>query len=233
MRAPEHAARQDRDGRRPGAGSSRYALVALDFDGTLADTLPWFEGIVGDVCARYGLRVPDAAARQAMRHSDAREIFRRLALPLWKLPQVMAYLRQRMAQDAPRIELFDGMAAALRAMRGQGVQLALLSSNSAANVRRVLGEALWPCFAYQACGSDVFGKAGKLRRLMRQAGVAPGRVLLVGDELRDIEAARQAGVSAGAVAWGYNVPQALRAAGPDVLFDTPADIAAYVLQSYC
>ncbi len=208
----------------------RYDLVAFDFDGTLADTLPWFDGIVDEICERHGLRTPDAAARQAMRHSDAREIFRQLALPLWKLPRVMSDVRTRMAEAAPRIGLFPGMVEALSALHAQGVRLALLSSNSAANVQRVLGPQVWSLFAHEACGSDVFGKAGKLRRLMRQQGLAPARVLLVGDEIRDIEAARQAGVQAGAVAWGYNLPEALAAQRPDQLFASADQIAAYVLQ---
>lgn len=222
MSGTGQAARED-------GGGPVFDLVAFDFDGTLADTLPWFDGIVDEICLRHGLRVPDAGARQAMRHRDAREIFRQLDLPLWKLPRVMNDVRDRMARAAPDIALFAGMAELLRTLHGRGVRLAVLSSNSAANVRRVIGEPLWALLAQAECGSDVFGKAGKLRRLMRREGLAPGRVLLVGDELRDIDAARQAGVRAGAVAWGYNHPDALRAHGPDRFFRSPADIAGFVL----
>ena len=207
----------------------RHDLVAFDFDGTLADTLPWFDGIVDEICARYRLRTPDRETRQAMRHDDAREIFRRLDLPLWKLPQVMRFVRERMARAAPDIALFPGIPDTLLQLRAGGVRLAVVSSNSAANVRRVLGEPLWSVFAHTECGSDVFGKAGKLRRLIRRDGIAPDRVLLVGDELRDIDAARQAGVRSGAVAWGYNHPQALQAHRPDRLFETPAAIVEFVL----
>ena len=207
----------------------RHDLVAFDFDGTLADTLPWFDGIVDEICARYRLRTPDRQARQAMRHSDAREIFRQLNLPLWKLPQVMTFVRERMAQASPDIAMFDGMADTVRELHGHGVRMAVLSSNSAVNVRRVLGDPVWSLFSYTECGSDVFGKAGKLRRLIRREGVRPARVLLIGDELRDIDAAHQAGVQAGAVAWGYNLPEALKTRHPEILFASPATIAAFVL----
>jgi phosphoglycolate phosphatase len=48
----------------------------------------------------------------------------------------------------------------------------------------------------------------------------------VGDEMRDIDAARKAGVRIGSVAWGYNHVEALRERGPDELFLTVADLPA-------
>ncbi|MGE8638859.1 MAG: HAD hydrolase-like protein, partial [Achromobacter sp.] len=79
------------------------------------------------------------------------------------------------------------------------------------------------------CGTDLFGKAAKIDRLMRRHEVAPERFLLVGDEMRDIDAARKAGVQVGSVAWGYNHVDALRERGPDEIFlavdDLPAILA--------
>ncbi|VFR31454.1 hydrolase, haloacid dehalogenase-like family [plant metagenome] len=211
------------------AGTPRYALVAFDFDGTLADTMDWFDGMIEEVCARYGLRTPDREERAALRLHDAREVFRKLGLPLWKVPAVVGFLRGRMAASRPGLALFTGIEDALATLHAAGVRLALLSSNSSENVREVLGPRMWACFSEDACGSDVFGKAGKMRRLLRRQGVPAAQALLVGDELRDIDAAREARVAAGAVTWGYNLPDVLRARQPDLLFETPADLARLIL----
>jgi phosphoglycolate phosphatase len=59
--------------------------------------------------------------------------------------------------------------------------------------------------------------------------VSPAEALAVGDEVRDIEAARATGVAAGAVAWGYADPGLLRERGPDHLFETMGEVAEAVL----
>ena len=60
----------------------------------------------------------------------------------------------------------------------------------------------------------------------RRAGVKPAQVISIGDEVRDIEAARNAGIACAAVSWGYAAPAALRALAPDHMFDQMDEIVA-------
>ena len=48
----------------------------------------------------------------------------------------------------------------------------------------------------------------------------------MGDEIRDIEAARKAGVRVASVGWGYNHVDALRERQPDELLLTVAELPA-------
>ena len=52
--------------------------------------------------------------------------------------------------------------------------------------------------------------------------------LSIGDETRDIDAAREVGMRAGAVLWGYASEAVLTAHAPDTLFRGPQDILDYV-----
>ena len=70
------------------------------------------------------------------------------------------------------------------------------------------------------CGAAIFGKHWKFRRVARRLGMEPSDTICIGDEIRDIEAARAAGMDSGAVAWGYALPTALQAAGPTHLFNS-------------
>lgn len=206
-------------------GAHGRRLVALDFDGTLADTWPWFALVLDDVADRYGFRRPTASERIAMRHMEARAIITALGIPIWQAPRILAHMRHRMQDAVPDIAVFAGMARAIDQLAQGSAVLAVVSSNTEGNVRRVLGPALSDRFDAFECGIDLFGKAVKLRRLLTRFGCLPGNAILVGDELRDIDAARAAGMAAGAVGWGYNHPDALRARLPDVFFDTPGDLA--------
>ena len=204
----------------------KYDIAAFDFDGTLADTMPWFNSILNTVADKYGFRKIDAAERDQLRHRDAGEILKFLGIPLWKLPAIMAHVRTLMQEIDPGVHLFDGIPDALARLKAGGLRLAVVSSNSLENVQRVLGPDTAALFDDYECGTDLFGKAAKIDRLLQRHGTAPERFLLVGDEMRDIDAARKAGVRVGSVAWGYNHVDALRDRGPDELFMQVAELPA-------
>lgn len=206
----------------PRPGPARR-LAIFDFDGTLADSFPWFLGVLDEVAERFGIRRVDAAEREALRACPPREILRRLAVPGWKLPAIVAHLRRRKAEAAHRIPLFPGVPALLRDLSARGVVLGLVSSDSEASIRRTLGAESAACIAWWECGASLFGKAARLRRLLGQSGVAAAEAIYIGDELRDAEAAREAGIAFGAVCWGFATPEALGATRPAETF---ADLAA-------
>lgn len=204
----------------------KYDIAAFDFDGTLADTMPWFNSILNTVADKYGFRKIDAAERDQLRHRDASEILKFLGIPLWKLPAIMAHVRTLMQEIDPSVHLFDGIPDALARLKAGGLRLAVVSSNSLENVQRVLGPDTAALFDDYECGTDLFGKAAKIDRLLQRHGTPPERFLLVGDEMRDIDAARKAGVRVGSVACGYNHVDALRDRGPDELFMQVAELPA-------
>lgn len=138
-------------------------------------------------------------------------------------------MRRLAARDVAAIRLFDGAASALEALATGGARVAIVSSNAEANVRQVVGADLAARVSDFACGAAVFGKPARFKALRRLHGLEPGRVLAVGDELRDLEAARAAGIAAGAVSWGFATPAALAAGGPDYLFESFDRIPAAVL----
>jgi phosphoglycolate phosphatase len=58
------------------------------------------------------------------------------------------------------------------------------------------------------------------------------RAVMVGDSLVDVEVARNAGIPVCAVSWGYGAVAGLRAAGPDYLVGSAAELEA-ALRSAC
>ncbi len=201
-----------------------YSLVIFDLDGTLADSFPWFRRHVNGVADRFGFRGVEDDDVASLRHASSREILTRLEVPPWKLPVIARHVRRLKAKQIADIPLFDGADAMLRALASAGRRLALVSSDSEANARALLGEAAG-LFSHYDCGASLFGKAAKFRRVVRRTGVAPSETIAIGDEIRDIEAARAAGIACGAVHWGFAAPNALQALAPDLMFERMEDIA--------
>ena len=202
-----------------------YKLVIFDFDGTLADSARWLAQELNPLARRYGFRQVSEAEIEALRGCDSRQVMDHLGVPAWKLPAIARRIRGRMAEDAQSIPLFPGAKALLRRLACQGVALGVVSSNSAANVRAIVGPEAAALIEHYACGASLFGKAAKFRKVVRRARVAPSETLCIGDETRDIEAAREAGLACGAVAWGYAKRESLAARRPTWLFETPDEVA--------
>lgn len=202
-----------------------YRLVIFDFDGTLADSFPWFTGVLDQTADRFGFRRVDAAEREALRASSSREILRRFGVPHWKLPMIAAHMRRLKAEAADRIPLFEGTGEMLRRLSEKGVQLGIVSSDAEENVRRTLGPDHAARIIHYGCGASLFGKHSKLQQVLRRSGVPAGQAIYVGDEVRDAEAARAAGVAFGAVSWGYAKPEVLEAQRPAEFFASMEAIA--------
>lgn len=202
----------------------RYRLALFDFDGTLADSFHWFLGVVNRFADEHGFRRIEEPEIEALRGQSARQVMGALGVPAWKLPRIAHQMRREMAADIGRIGLFPGMDPVLRGLAGRGIELAVVTSNSLENVRRVLGPELSGLIRCYACGASIFGKRPKLRAVLRDRGIPAGEAIAIGDEIRDLEAARAEGIAFGAVAWGYTRPEALRAHGPEEVFAEPEEI---------
>jgi phosphoglycolate phosphatase len=202
-----------------------YRLAIFDYDGTLADSFAWFTGVYGEVAQRFRLRPLDRDALEAARASSAGALVRQLEVPAWKLPLIANHMRKLAARDRDAIRLFPGVADMLHALAACDVAIAIVTSNSEENVRHALGAELAGLVRHFACGASLFGKRRKLRSVLRLSGVPARDGLVIGDEIRDLEAARAEGLPFGAVGWGYTTLEALQAQRPEELFATVAQIS--------
>jgi phosphoglycolate phosphatase len=207
-----------------------YTLVIFDLDGTLADSFSWFRTVINGVAREYGFRQIVDDEVEPLRRAGAREILRRLGVPRWKLPAIARRLRALKREQLDALSLFPGAPSMLHTLRDSGLTLTLVSSDNEDNARRQLGENA-AVFSHFACGASIFGKAAKFKAVMCRARVTAAQTIAIGDQVRDIEAARAAGIACGAATWGYSATDALIAMKPDMVFQNMNDIAAQLAPS--
>ncbi|WBY07074.1 HAD-IA family hydrolase [Sphingomonas sp. 7/4-4] len=203
-------------------------LVIFDFDGTLSDSGDWFLSVIDQLARRFRFRTVAPDQVEMLRHKSSREVIDFLGISRWKMPLIARHLRKLVGRNAHEIELFPGTPDLLERLADTGVKIALVTSNSEANARKILGEEHAARIDFYACGSSLFGKAPKFRRVLKKMGIPAAQALAIGDETRDVDAAREVGMRAGSVLWGYASEAVLTALRPDALFRKPQDIIDYV-----
>jgi len=206
----------------------KYRLFIFDFDGTLADSFPWFIQVVNQVADRYRFKRIEEHEIEMLRGFSARQMVEHLGVSRWKMPLIVRHMRRLKGEHVHRIPLFDGVDGLLRTLSDRGATLALVTSNSYENVARILGPENAGLFRHVECGASLFGKRARFRKVLQRSGIPRDEALCVGDEIRDLEAARSAGIPFGAVTWGYTREDSLRALAPAEVFTTLDEIAARV-----
>ncbi|WP_335582573.1 MULTISPECIES: HAD hydrolase-like protein [unclassified Caulobacter] len=207
-----------------------YDMVIFDFDGTLADSAAWMIGAINPMARRFGFKTVTDEEIDMLRGRSTREVIRYLGISPWKLPMIAAHGKKLMQADTASIPLFPETPGMLQALHAAGLRLAVVSSNSEKTIRAVLGPDLSGLIEQFSCGASLFGKARKFRKVT--SGLpSRDRVICIGDETRDIEAARVIGLASGAVTWGAAKRSILVEHGPTIVFESPAEIISHLTAS--
>lgn len=124
---------------------------------------------------------------------------------------------------------YPGLVGLVERLRSANVPLGVLSNKPHDMTQRVVcafwGDSVFACI--QGYTDDARRKPDPhhLLRICEQLDVDPRRIWLVGDTPTDVETARRAGAVSVGVTWGFRSRDDLAAAGADIIFDRPEDLA--------
>ncbi len=211
-------------------------LVLLDLDGTLTDSAPGIVASVRTAFASLGLTAPPDAVLRTFVGPPITHSFPAHGVPAHLLDEaVTAYRAEFVRTGMWDNSVFDGIPAALTALRATGVRL-LIATAKPAMYARPIAERL----GLAAAVDGVFGPpsddhsyskthviAAALASLPDPPG--PGRTLMVGDREHDVRAAADHGIATLGAGWGYAPPGELERAGAVCVVEHPDQLAAAVM----
>ncbi len=204
--------------------------VLFDFDGVIANSEAAMLLTMHDIARIKGWPMVSAHALQTQ---TTRELMRRWGVRFWHIPGLVRMARQALVHHRHLIKPHPHILPALAWARAESVRMAIVTSNSPTLVRAFLDEHL-PQSGIEVIKGDVslFGKHRAIRRTMREHGIVPESAVYVGDEVRDVMAAKRAGVRACAVTWGKERDAVLLAASPTYIARNAEDLCE-VLAAAC
>jgi len=199
-------------------------VIIFDFDGTLADTIDILLSITNRLSAEFGFKSATKEELAQLSNLNSWQILQYSGISIFKFPLLIRRLKGELHSEIPHIQLFPGIKEVLLELKRRGFQLGIITSNSRENVGTSLEKnGLQGIFTFIYSGST-FGKHKVINKWLRTENINPEQVVYVGDEIRDIDAAKKTGIKVIAVGWGFNSQEALAAHNPDFLIERPQEL---------
>lgn len=165
-----------------------------------------------------------------LRGLTAYHIVRELRIRPWRMPWLLVRGRAMMRREIDTLKVFEGIEDVLKALKAADIEIFIMSSNSPGNIRRLMqAKGLDHYFTHIYGNVGIFGKAKRLRQIIERNGLDKDGTFYVGDEGRDIEAAKRVGIKGVAVAWGFNSAELLDKHHPYKLVYTTDELATTLL----
>lgn len=210
--------------------------LIFDLDGTLVDSLPGIAASLNRSLEIHGLPTHDPAAVRGFIGNGSLMLARR-ALPDGSDPSLAEAVEQSFREDyavtwPDGTSPYPGIPECLKSLEKRGFRLAVLSNKphpfTVEIVTRVFpGIPFDPVLGQRAEVPQKPQPEGALQ-IARQWVTAPSECLFIGDSTVDLETARNAGMTAIAVCWGYHDREALQGVGADQWVENVTDLAEFL-----
>lgn len=202
--------------------------IVFDFDGTMANTMPVIIEIAEDMLK---INLNDQKIEQ-YRNMTAKQVLKEARIPIYKLPRLLVKGRPILQRRMNEVELFKGLDQVIKELSNNGHQLYVVSSNSLGIINGFLNKFELKKYFTRIYGNvGIFSKAQALKKVVKREGFIITDTIYIGDEVRDIEAAKKVGMSIISVSWGYNGKQILLNSNPNFIADSPTDIIKYISET--
>ena len=205
--------------------------IVFDFDGTIADTMSVVIRIANKFADHYGYRKIPLSDLPKLREKRPSEVLKHLGISILKLPIVVRKIRFEMNKEIVHLKTVVDIRETLEKLKKSGCILGILTTNSRENVMEFLKNNDLQLFDFVYSGRAVYGKSRLLKKLMHGKTIPHEDPIYVGDEIRDVEAAKKAGIRVISVSWGYNTKSALEKASPDYIVEKPEDLQTIILNN--
>jgi phosphoglycolate phosphatase len=206
--------------------------VLFDLDGTLVDTAPDLGCAANHVRRSQGLEPLPLASYRPFASSGARGMLR-IALDITPdhadfsehRAAFLDYYGEHLSQHS---QLFDGVDAVLRTLETRGVPWGVVTNKPKRYTDPLLHDLGLAVRAAVFISGDEVSSAkpapDSLLLACQRLRLSPSGCLYVGDDKRDIDAGRAAGMHTVAASWGYEGEHPIHSWGADALIHAPDEI---------
>lgn len=199
--------------------------VIFDFDGTIADTFESSIEIINSLSDKYGYKKFENEEIEKLRSRSMQDNLKELHISLFKLPLVLKDFTSRAKETITSQNPVNKMPSLLKDLHHNGYNLNIITSNSVENVSIFLDKHNLNYFNHIYSDQSLFGKHIVIANFLKKYQIKHEDAIYIGDEIRDIAAARKVKIKIITVTWGFNSEAALKLHSPDYLVNQPKQIS--------
>ncbi len=208
-------------------------LVIFDLDGTLLNTIDDLAAATNQALEKLHFPLHDTAAYLRFVGNGINKLFERALPAVARTPENILRVRELFvpyynAHGTDLTRPYEGICTVLDQLQQRGLKLAV-ASNKYQEATRELVAHYFPQIPFSAVLGQREGLPTKpnplfVQEIFTQTGVSAPDTLYVGDSEVDMQTARNAGVDACAVTWGFRTEQELASFTPAYMVHAPYEI---------
>lgn len=207
--------------------NSKY--IIFDFDGTIANSIELALNTYNRIAPEYKCKPIQEEFRNLLSSKKPQKYFKEYGITTFKLFLLVIRIRKELSKHISDIKPVNNIITSLHELKNAGFKLGILTSNSSNNVHKFLEyNNLSGIFDFVHSASNLFGKDKVFKRLIKRKDISIKNTIYIGDETRDIEASKKAGLPIIGVSWGLTERNILETLQPDQIADDPKELMVCV-----
>lgn len=191
----------------------------FDFDGTLVQSVKLMFECVNALADEYKIKKMDMTRFDYYRGLGTSGLLNELGLNKEVLPEFVTKMQGLMQLRFDKVELYPDVSRVLTDLNRQGNFIGIVTTNKKENVINILEKNKINFFNSIITDVAFSEKPNAIKQMVLENNLDSANTYYVGDETRDIEAAKVAGVKSIAVTYGMNTEEVLQKSEPDIITD--------------
>ncbi len=196
--------------------------IIFDFDGTIADNFQVFIDCYNQIAKKIKIESIEKKDIDDLQNYHIKNLIKNFK-PKWKLPLLIIGLKIMLQRRVLEMQPNKEMVNVLFELK-KNYNIGILSSNSKRLINKFLKFHHLNIFDFVISERNLFSKAKALKKTLKKIKLQKDEVIYVGDEIKDIEACKETGITIISVTWGFNSKSLLSQNNSEFTINKPLEI---------
>lgn len=204
--------------------NNKIKAIIFDFDGTIADTLPFTFKKIIEIAKKYKIK-NNSDIVEKIKTLTPKELFKEFKISWFKTPFIIWEIKKTQKElfyHLDKIKIFPGIKNLLKSLKKRKIKVFIYSSNIKKNIEYFLKKnKINNYFEKIYVGRNLLGKDRDLINILKKENLKKEEVFYVADEIRDVLACHKAKINMIGVEWGLAGKKGFQEYKPNFLIKKP------------
>ncbi|MGY3803885.1 HAD-IA family hydrolase [Pigmentibacter ruber] len=204
-------------------------IAVFDFDGVIVDSYNAILEVINEISR---IKKIPSLSKEDILNKSTKELIKDLKIRWFEIPKYYKLAKKVVHLNKDLIHLNPQIIEMFQYLNKDKIQLIILSSNSKNLIKDIIQKNLNYISFIEIIGDvSLFKKSKKIKEVMNKYKVNYNDIIYIGDEVRDIIAAKKVSISSIAVLWGKESEALLSKEKPNYIVKNGQELS-YILNEF-